>query len=96
MCDLCDAIPWEGDSLDDRVQPYLVDRDPGDENDYRARLTTPPRRLRSGERWDGTRILYSSGWLNDIGEVVPFELDDPKHPDHRDLFAASWDMRGGK
>ena len=25
-----------------------------------------------------------------------YEISDPKHPDHHDMFAASWDMRGGK
>lgn len=54
---------------------HYQDRDPGDENDrpIRERLTKPPRPLRSGERWNGTEILYSAGWLDDDGEVVPFD-----------------------
>ena len=68
MCDLCDAIPYKVEGLCDVIKPYTVGPPL-----HRKNLTSPPRTLRPGERWDGTQILYSSGWINSTGEVVPFE-----------------------
>ena len=63
MCDLCDARPID--------EAYTMAD--ADHKDIRARLAGPPRRLQRGERWDGENILYSAGWLNDQGEIIPFE-----------------------
>lgn len=61
MCDICAAIRKYSRDEDDNVVPI------------RERLTSPPRELRRGERWDGTDVLYSAGWLNYMGDIIPFE-----------------------
>ena len=53
-------------SIEERVGLYLVDRDPGDEDDgIRARLAP---NLKKGERVVDGKLLYSAAWIDDEGE----------------------------
>lgn len=60
------------------IRPYLVDCDPGDEipTPIRPRMTRPPRPLQKGERWTGSEILYSAGWIDNEGAVHAFVAND--------------------